>query len=923
MPIVDSEEYFLAHYGTPRRSGRYPWGSGGREGAENRRNRSFLDMVETMKKDGLTEPQIAKGMGITVQELRDGKSIALNQQKQERILEAQRLGDKGLSNVAIGAKMGLNESSVRALRAPGELDKTKVLDSTVDMLKRQVDSKEFVDVGSNVYRNISLSDNPSAAIGISQTKFNAALTKLKSDGYNVHTLKLPQAGTGEMTTYKVLVKPGVTQKDAWTNRHNIRQIQESTKDNGRTFLGIHPPLSIKANRVAIRYAEDGGAHADGMLFVRPGVKDVSIGNSHYAQVRVAVNGTHFLKGMAVYKDDLPAGVDIVFNTNKSNTGNKFDAMKKLKDDPDNPFGAVLKMGGQIVNSKGKVTSSMNILNEEGDWEGWSRKLSSQILSKQSPSLAKQQLKMTFEKKAHELEEIMALTNPTVRRDLLMKFADSADSSAVHLKAATLPNSAHHVILPVSSMKSGEIYAPNFRDGERVALIRSPHGGTFEIPELTVNNKNREARKLLGSSTRDAVGIHHSVAQRLSGADFDGDTVIVIPNNKGQIKHTPALEGLKNFDPQHSFPPHHGMRTIDGGIYNAHTREVDYGKDAQGNPHKPKATNKHHEMGKITNLIADMSIKGASNEEKARAIRHSMVVIDAEKHNLNYKESFRANNIGGLKEKYQGSPQGGAKTLISRAKSKTFIDARKGRPAAEGGPIDKATGERVYVPSGATKRDRHGNLIPKQTEHKLLSITKDAHSLSSGTQIEGIYADHSNRLKAMANAARKEAVNTKSIPYSSSAKTVYHKEVSSLESKLNIALKNAPLERQAQVIAGRTIAQKRQANPGMDKADVKKIKNQALAEARSRTGAGKDRIKPTQLEWDAIQAGAISNHKLEQILAHADAETIKTLAMPKVKIKMTPTKQARAQTMLAAGFTQAEVAQALGVSLSTLKVSISE
>jgi hypothetical protein len=114
------------------------------------------------------------------------------------------------------------------------------------MLKRQVEEKEFVDVGSQVYRSVSLSENPSAAIGISSTKFNAALTQLKGDGYNVHTVKLPQVGTGELTTYKVLTKPGVTQKDAWLNRYKIRQIDEKTVDNGKTYLGIHPPLSISS-----------------------------------------------------------------------------------------------------------------------------------------------------------------------------------------------------------------------------------------------------------------------------------------------------------------------------------------------------------------------------------------------------------------------------------------------------------------------------------------------------------------------------------------------------------------------------------------------------------------------------------------------------------------------------------------------------
>jgi hypothetical protein len=201
----------------------------------------------------------------------------------------------------------------------------------------------------------------------------------------------------------------------------------------------------------------------------------------------------------------------------------------------------------------------------------------------------------------------------------------------------------------------------------------------------------------------------------------------------------------------------------------------------------------------------------------------------------------------------------------------------------------------------TRTTKDGKVILKTQSHERLAVTDDAHTLSSGTRIEEIYANHSNKLKAMANQARKEMVNTKPISKSESAAKTYAKEVASLESALNVALKNAPRERQAQVIANRTIAQKRQENPGMDKADLKKIKNQALAEARVRTEASKDRVKPTQEEWNAIQAGAISNHKLEQILANGDVEHIKKLALPKEHVVMTPIKMARARTMLASGF----------------------
>jgi DNA-binding NarL/FixJ family response regulator len=190
-------------------------------------------------------------------------------------------------------------------------------------------------------------------------------------------------------------------------------------------------------------------------------------------------------------------------------------------------------------------------------------------------------------------------------------------------------------------------------------------------------------------------------------------------------------------------------------------------------------------------------------------------------------------------------------------------------------------------------------------------------------IERVYADHSNKLKTMANEARLASVRTKTLPYSSSAKTAYQKQVDSLNAKLNIALKNAPLERQAQVLANAVVAQKKQANPDMEAADLKKIKGLALTEARFRTGARKQRIALTDDEWRAIQAGAISTTKLKQILDNADPDHIKQLATPKVSSVMTATKKQRAAQMLASGYTQAEVADALGVSVTTLKTAVSE
>jgi len=874
--LIITEENYLKHYGILRKSGRYPWGSGGNIESQSR---DFLGEIDNLKKEGLTDEEIMRGFGMNSTEFRQSKSIAKNAVKQAQIDQAQRLKEKGYSNVAIGQRMGVPESSVRALLAPGEKDKANVLQATSNMLKDQVAQKGFVDVGLGAELHV----------GVSREKLNVAIAKLKAEGYGLHYVKVQQLGTGQQTTLKVLAKPGVSYSEVFKNRDNIQQITDHSPDGGRTYLGIKPPKSLDSRRIAIKYAEQGGTEADGVIHIRRGVDDLSLGRSNYAQVRIAVDGTHYLKGMAMYKDDMPEGVDVVFNTNKHNTGNKLDAMKAMKTDQhgaidkDNPFGASISRQHGV----------MNIVNEEGSWDTWSRNLSSQFLSKQSPALAKQQLDMTFERRKSEHDEISSLTNPTVRRKLLEAFAEDVDSSAVHLQAAALPRQGgHHVILPISSMKEGEIYAPNFRDGERVVLVRHPHGGIFEIPELTVNNRNPEAKRILGAA-KDAVGIHHKVAERLSGADFDGDTVLVIPNNQKRVKTKPALEGLKNFDPISAYPAYEGMKKM-----SPRTKQV--------------------EMGVISNLITDMTIRGANDAELARAVRHSMVVIDAEKHNLDYKRSAVDNGIAQLKAKYQGGARAGASTLISKASSELRVPERK-----QGFKVDRATGQKIFTPTGESFVNQRGRLVKKTTRTTKLAEAKDANTLSSGTPIEKVYADHANKLKALANQSRREAVNTKGTPYSPSAKTAYAKEVASLNAKLNLALRNAPLERQAQVVANAVVSRKRAANPDMEPSDLKKIKAQALAEARIRTGAKKQRIQFTDSEWAAIQAGAISTNKLNQILSNADLDQVKQLATPRTPKLMTSAKKSRATAMLNAGYTQAEVADALGVSLTTLKTGLGE
>ena len=918
---VIKEEAYLEHYGILRKSGRYPWGSGNNV---QKRSQDFLGEIARLKDQGLSDKEIWTGFGMTSTEYRAAKSIASNELRQAKINQAVKLKERGWSPTEIGKRMDLNESSVRSLLSAYEKDQADSIQNTASMLIREVEKKGVIDIGVGVEHSLPLGSEVGQNIGITNTKLQTAVAIAKEHGYKVHRVPVEQLGSpGNYTRVKVLAKPDVEWKEIVNNPKLIQTIQPHTKDNGRTWQDEvwQEPIHVSSRRVKINYAEDGGDKADGVIYVRPGVKDLGMGGNNYSQVRISVDGTHYLKGMAVYKDDLPKGTDLLFNTNKSKVGNtKMDVLKKQTDDPDLPFGAVVR---QLKDEHGKVNSALNLVNKEGDWDKWSKNLPAQMLSKQNPEVAKGQLDLTYERRRKEFDSIMELTNPVVRKTLLEKFADGTDSAAVHLQAANMPRQATKVILPVPSMKSNEVYAPSFRDGERVALVRFPHGGTFEIPQLTVNNRNRDARKILGSAAKDAIGIHHTVAERLSGADFDGDTVLVIPNSTGAVRSKSPLEGLKGFDPRAQYKAYDGMKTVDGGHWDAKRKEVVFPIDpSTGKPRAPKKENMQMKMGQISNLITDMTLRGANNTELAAAVRHSMVIIDCEKHVLDYKSSERDNGIPALKEKYQGSKKAGASTIISRSRSPQYIDARRLRRASEGGPIDPVTGRKVYVPKeGSTYTNKKGETVTRKQKVKLLEVTDDAHTISSGLEMEVLYANHSNKLKSLANEARKESLRVPKMKTNASAKTVYAEQVASLNAKLLRAEKNAPLERQAQSLANSVVAQKKAANPHLEKAEEKKIKNQALAAMRVRTGARKERITITQDEWDAIQAGAISTNKLEKILAHSEIDNVRALATPRPKLLMTSTKMARAQQMLADGYTQADIADNLGVSLSTLKAAL--
>lgn len=880
-------EEILMHYGMPRRSGRYPWGSGDNP---YQHSGDFLSRIEELKNQGLSETEIAKSMGLTTTQYRTQKSLAKDERRALEVATAKGLREKGYSLNEIAEKMGYsNDSSIRSLLNENSEARMNQAKKTAEFLKEQIDKKGMIDVGTGVEREL----------GISKEKLNQALYILEMEGYPVYGGGVPQVtNPGKQTNIKVICPPGTEHKEIY-NFENVHSVTDYVShDGGDTFDTFVYPKSMDSSRLQIRYAEEGGVQKDGVVEIRRGVEDLSLGGSHYAQVRILVDDTRYIKGMAIYSDDLPDGVDVVFNTNKKLGTPKSDVLKKITDDPENPFGSLIKAGGQSYYTDANGQRQLSLINkraEEGDWGEWSDHLPSQFLSKQSMTLIKKQLGLAAADKQAEYDEICSLTNPTVKKALLKSFADDCDSAAVHLQAAALPRQKYQVILPITTMKDNEVYAPNYKNGEQVALIRFPHGGTFEIPVLTVNNKHPDAKRILGNA-KDAVGINSKVAERLSGADFDGDTVMVIPTGgKVKITATSPLRGLEGFDPK-----------------------TEYGPDTYKGRTVKAMRNTQTEMGKISNLITDMTLKGATEDELARAVRHSMVVIDAEKHHLDYKQSEVDNGIASLKKKYQGTVDEdgkyheGAATLISRAKSETSVLKRKGSPI-----INPDTGEQSYKEVYEEYVDKNGKTRVRTQASTKMAETRDAYLLSSGTPQEEAYAEYANTMKSLANQARKEMVSTGKIAYSASAKATYQEEVDSLSAKLNVALMNAPRERQAQVIANASVAAKKQDNPDMTNGEIKKANQQALTAARASVGARRETIKVTDKEWEAIQAGAISENKLTQIINNVDIDDLRQRATPRATTELSTAKVNKIASMNASGYSTAEIAEALGVSTSTV------
>ena len=951
--VAEEMKDILMHYGTPRHSGRYPWGSG-----ENpyQRNGDFLSRVDELKGQGLSDTEIAKAMGLTTTQFRTQRSLAKDERRALEVERAKALQSDGYNPSEIARMMGYNsESSIRSLLNSDSEARMNQARVTADNLKRQVDEHGMIAISAGTERYL----------GVSREKLEEALYILELEGYNHFGGGVPQVtNKGQQTNIRVLCPPDTPYKEitrTYTDKngevhekitkvssaiydfdkiHPLEEVCDSISyDGGDSFQkGFHYPASMNSERIQVVYAEQGGTKKDGVIEIRRGVDDLSLGDAHYAQVRILVDGTHYLKGMAMYADDLPDGVDIRFNTNKKEgtpiCGPKDNTvLKTIKKDPNNPFGSLIKEhggqsfyddpNGEFTDPKTGKKQSLSLINkraEEGDWSDWDDKLPSQFLSKQSLKLIKNQLNLTMADAQAEYDEICSLTNPTVKKVLLQSFADDCDAAAVHLKAASLPRQKYKVILPITSMKDDEVYAPGYENGEKVALIRFPHGGTFEIPVLTVNNKQAEAKSKLGLA-KDAVGINSKVAERLSGADFDGDTVMIVPTGKGvKITSTPPLKGLEGFDGKLEYG-HDSTKTDPDGT-------VHYYRN--GREFKPMK-NTQTEMGIISNLITDMTLRGAKEDELAKAVRHSMVVIDAEKHGLDYKQSEKDNDIAYLKKTYQGTTDvngryhEGAATLISRSKSQQEVLKRKGSPKVnqkgkEWYDPSKPEGSLIWNSVTEEYTDKNGKVKVRTQKSTKMAETDDARLLISDadTPQERAYAEYANQRKDLANRARLEIINTGKIAYSASAKATYKEEVDGMLADLNIALRNAPKETQAQIMANSKVNAMKKANPDMTSKEIKKASQQALTEARIQMGAERVKVPLDEKRWEAIQAGAISESQLLKILNNADIDEVRQYATPRATSTLSPAKVSKIEAMQASGnYSIAEIAQAVGVSSSTV------
>ena len=909
---------------------------------------------------GMTSREIANQMGFaSTTTLVKAKAAETKILKAKHIAEVTELKNQGLSIAEIERQTGYSASTIRDWLKPSAKEKSDAEMNVATVLKKELEERKDI-VGLDVGLGAS------NIMGVSKGNLDAALAILEQEGYKIHKVQVQQQASGNLTTMYVLGTPDSEWKNVVNNKDKIGIINDRSVDGGHDLEKFVKQMysadkieNLSSDRIMVRYGDEGGKELDGIIELRPGAEGLDMGANRYCQVRIGVDGTHYMKGMAVYGDpkDFPKGIDVIYNSNKP-SGTPLKAFKEdgspgkfAKDgqevvlkpqdlDPTaiNPFGSNLKPDGELRNIPVGKKGYLNIVNEQGDWHKWSRNLSSQFLSKQPEKLIKDQLNYKKIMKDGELAEIREVTQPEVKRQLLLKFADKCDSDAVELKAAPMSQQNQGVLIGLKTLKDNEIYAPQYNTGDKVVLIRYPHAGQFEIPELTVNNRNREGSRIIGKDSVDAVGVTARTAAILSGADYDGDSVVVINNNAKKVKTQKPYDELINFDPQTAYPGYDGMTKV--GSYKDEKTGKKYGD----------GFNKGMEMGSISNLITDMTIKGAAQGQNAdeiiRAVKYSMVVIDAEKHQLNWKQAKQDLQIDDLKKKYlgvnkNGQPKG-ASTIISRSSAREDIPqiVPNSKKINKDGTvsyttmdedkrifykyIDKETGKRVYKPtaedlaSGRIKKEK----VIRTTKSKKMKEVDDASILSSGTRKESYYVDYANHMKELARTAREEAVNIPAYKINRSAAETYAAQIRSLDAKYNMAMREKPYERKANAVAEAVTSLQRKKNPSLkdDKDEMKKIKNRNLTAARETISGRRKKYKITldDDEWNAIQSQAMTMTRCAEIISVCDLDDLRERATPRTKSGLTPAQIATARRLLKNDdYTIKDVASRLGVSTSTL------
>ena len=970
---------FIAHYGrsvddgAPIGSGRYRKGSGEKYKKNTYQSLvRFREFVERERDSGKTDAQIRASMDHMSKKMFDARiqlsqdAIAKNTAK-----IARKMHDQGTSKREIARRLSVSDGTIRNYLKPDYMDRFDNSGSLVDKLKKNVDSLGYVDVGKGV----------AAIMGCSKDDLGKAVATLTEMGYKLYSgkgqkgerLSVKQLTTGNDTPMAVLVKEGVTKGEVVraildakvrlpSPTPEVKMKDGVVQDPDGNYISDTPfkPASVDSSRILIRYAEEGGLDKDGLIEVRRTAPDLDMGKAHYAQVRIAVDDKLYIKGMAVPSDDIPEGYDIVVNSNKPQGSPLDKVLKPMKDDPANPFGASIKPEEKLIRCQKYYTdpvtgekklSAINVVNEEGDWDTWNKALSSQFLFKQPLALIKEQLSKAYESKAGEFEEIMSLTNPTVKKLMLNDFADSCQTAQWKMSGAPIAGQSTQVLLPLTTLKEydpkdkggvvGEVYAPAYPDGQELVLCRFPMADISELPRVINNLSNKEGQKLIGTSSIEAIGVSPGVRQQMSGADNDGDTCIAMPDNVDGVRR---IDTRKMYDEMKDFDPAQFARKETDVPTKDRTKKNGYrGKDEW---------DKGFEMGSVSNLIMDMNAANAPESERIRAMKHSMVVIDAEKHNYDWQASEKEFGIKELKIKYQGGPDAGAATIVSRRKRDVTIKERK-QGVEMYNPVtgkkrilyyDPETGEKLYTDTGRTykegkyKTDDEGRFVRNEdgkkvweetgkvkeakSKVKLLNYVDDAFEVTSGgskenpgSSKEAAYAENANRYKDLEKRARAEFIKIQDNYVDNEAKAKYAVEVASITAKINTAEKNAPYERQAQMLAGKMYNQNQENYDTPD--DEKKGKAKMTTRAREIVGSKPYRIELTPREVEAINANAVTKTKIEDMYKRSNKSKLKEAFMPADKPKLSESRISLARQMYNNGVSLLDIAAQFDVSASTV------